>query len=113
MYTGRIVYLFSTLHPVLVFVHDIDLENVPAKKSGERWAHFNDYPALAMPQADSGISVVYLEPRTQAAFGQPAVCLNESQEQGKFICATFTTFIYLKKVAARLHKQTCMYRFIA
>ncbi|KAJ8398502.1 hypothetical protein AAFF_G00427570 [Aldrovandia affinis] len=48
-----------------------DLENVPAKKSGERWAHFNDHPALAVPQADSGISVI----------DQPAVFLNELQEQ--------------------------------
>ncbi|KAJ8354693.1 hypothetical protein SKAU_G00222600 [Synaphobranchus kaupii] len=58
-----------------------DIENVPAKKTGERWARFSDHPTLAVPQADSGISVVCLEPHAQVAFPQPACCFDQSQEQ--------------------------------
>ncbi|KAJ8290045.1 hypothetical protein GJAV_G00008110 [Gymnothorax javanicus] len=58
-----------------------DIENVPAKKIGERWAHFSDHPTLNLPQADSGISVVCLEPHAQVAIHSPACSLNQSQEQ--------------------------------
>ncbi|KAJ8287948.1 hypothetical protein COCON_G00006070 [Conger conger] len=58
-----------------------DIENVPSKKIGEHWAHFSAHPNLAVPQADSGISVVCLEPYATVSFHQPACCLDQSQEQ--------------------------------
>ncbi|KAG5856475.1 hypothetical protein ANANG_G00008340 [Anguilla anguilla] len=58
-----------------------DIEDVPVKNIGDHWANFSDHPTLALPQVDSRISVVCLEPCSQGVFHQSTCCLDRSQEQ--------------------------------